>query len=166
MIQGSAPGRCGLVGNPSDMYGGSVLSLSTRERAHCTLTEAAQMQITVDGRASVPVQVLLAPSAPAIFTGAILNQDYSQNKPSNPAMVGSVIQIFLTGLPAAGVTGVTGKIHDRDNLTPYYAGPAPGFIGVQQVNLVVPADLPATTTEVKVCAAGVCTSPATLTLKQ
>ena len=78
-------------------------------------------------------------SAPAIFSGAILNQDYSQNKPSSPAPTGSVIQIFLTGLPA---TGVTGKIHDRDNLTPYYAGPAPGFVGVQQVNLVVPADLP------------------------
>ena len=127
---------------------------------------SAQMQITVDGRASVPVQVLLAASAPAIFPGAILNQDYSQNKPSNPAMVGSVIQIFLTGLPASGVSGVTGKIHDRDNLTPYYAGPAPGFIGVQQVNLVVPADLPATTTEVKVCASGVCTAATVLTIKQ
>lgn len=124
---------------------------------------SAQMQITVDGRSSVPVQVLLAPSAPAIFSGAILNQDYTQNKASSPAMVGSVIMIFLTGLPASGVTG---KIHDRDNLTPYYAGPAPGFPGVQQVNLVVPADLPAMTTEVKVCAAGVCTPPAPLTLKQ
>ena len=124
---------------------------------------SSQMQITVDGRSSVPVQVLLTASAPAIFSGAILNQDNSQNKPSNPAMVGSVIQIFLTGLPAAGVTG---KIHDRDNLTPYYAGPAPGFIGVQQVNLVIPADLPAMTTEVKVCAAGACTVPAPLTLKQ
>ena len=38
MILASAPGRCGLVGNPTDMYGGSVLSLSTRERAHCTLS--------------------------------------------------------------------------------------------------------------------------------
>lgn len=50
MIQANAPGRCGLVGNPTDMYGGSVLSLSTRERASCTLTEAAQMQITVSGQ--------------------------------------------------------------------------------------------------------------------
>jgi galactokinase/mevalonate kinase-like predicted kinase len=50
MIQASAPGRCGLVGNPTDMYGGSVLSLSTRERAYCTLTEAAEMTITVSGQ--------------------------------------------------------------------------------------------------------------------
>ncbi len=47
MIQASAPGRCGLVGNPTDMYGGSVLSLSTKERASCTLTEASEMTITV-----------------------------------------------------------------------------------------------------------------------
>ncbi len=50
MIQASAPGRCGLVGNPTDMYGGSVLSLSTRERAHCTLAEAGQMTISVSGQ--------------------------------------------------------------------------------------------------------------------
>lgn len=53
MIQASAPGRCGLVGNPTDMYGGSVLSLSTRERASCTLTEAAEMTITVSGQTQI-----------------------------------------------------------------------------------------------------------------
>lgn len=36
-IISSAPGRCGIVGNPTDMYGGSVLSLSVRERATCRL---------------------------------------------------------------------------------------------------------------------------------
>ncbi len=50
MIQASAPGRCGLVGNPTDMYGGSVLSLSTQERAQCTLMEADVMTITVSGQ--------------------------------------------------------------------------------------------------------------------
>lgn len=69
MIQGSAPGRCGLVGNPSDMYGGSVLSLSTRERAHCTLTEAAQMQITVSGQ----TQILHTADDLALRPGDFLN---------------------------------------------------------------------------------------------
>ncbi len=50
MIKATAPGRCGIVGNPTDMYGGSVLALSTRERASCTLTDAAEMQITVSGQ--------------------------------------------------------------------------------------------------------------------
>ncbi|MCS6776256.1 MAG: hypothetical protein RMJ43_07890 [Chloroherpetonaceae bacterium] len=36
-IVASAPGRCGIVGNPSDMYGGNVLSCTVRERATCRL---------------------------------------------------------------------------------------------------------------------------------
>ncbi len=51
MIHASAPGRCGLVGNPTDMYGGSVLSCSTRERARCTLNpDAGDFLITVSGQ--------------------------------------------------------------------------------------------------------------------
>ena len=38
-IVASAPGRAGIVGNPSDMYGGCVISCSTAERAYCALTE-------------------------------------------------------------------------------------------------------------------------------
>ncbi len=53
MIKATAPGRCGIVGNPTDMYGGSVLSLSTRERASSTLVEAAEMQITVSGQTQI-----------------------------------------------------------------------------------------------------------------
>ncbi len=34
----SAPGRCGIVGNPSDLYGGKVLSCSLGARATCRLT--------------------------------------------------------------------------------------------------------------------------------
>jgi hypothetical protein len=36
---------------------------------------------------------------------------------------------------------------------------------VQQVNLLVPGDLPSTPSEVKVCALGVCTAAAPITLK-
>ncbi len=37
-IVASAPGRCGIVGNPSDMYGGNVLSCTVQERAECKLS--------------------------------------------------------------------------------------------------------------------------------
>lgn len=50
MIHASAPGRCGLIGNPTDMYGGSVLSCSTPARARCTLSlEAEQVTLSVSG---------------------------------------------------------------------------------------------------------------------
>lgn len=41
VILATAPGRCGIVGNPSDMYGGSVLSCSVQERATCRLDTTA-----------------------------------------------------------------------------------------------------------------------------
>jgi galactokinase len=45
VIVASAPGRCGVLGNPTDMYGGSVISCSTRERAFCELYEDADALI-------------------------------------------------------------------------------------------------------------------------
>jgi len=53
MITATAPGRCGLVGNPTDLYGGSVLSCSTRERARCTLSFASMITLTVSGQTQV-----------------------------------------------------------------------------------------------------------------
>lgn len=37
MIKVSAPGRCGLLGSPSDMYGGSIISCSISQQAHCVI---------------------------------------------------------------------------------------------------------------------------------
>lgn len=54
MIHASAPGRCGLVGNPTDMYGGTVISCSTQERARCSLTPNTEdMTIAVSGQSLV-----------------------------------------------------------------------------------------------------------------
>ncbi len=50
MIRATAPGRCGLVGNPTDMYGGSVISCSTLERACATLERAERISLTVSGQ--------------------------------------------------------------------------------------------------------------------
>jgi len=41
VIIATAPGRCGIVGNPTDMYGGSVISCTIQERAECRLTAPA-----------------------------------------------------------------------------------------------------------------------------
>ncbi len=122
---------------------------------------AAELVVTVDGVSSAPARVALAPVAPGIF--GILNEDNRINGPAAPALTGSVVQIFATGLPDEG-RGAMVRIHDREITTPRYAGPAPGLIGVQQLNAEVPADLPAMTTEVRVCAVGVCGPPAPLVL--
>ncbi len=123
---------------------------------------SAKLIVSVDGRPSAAMDILLAASAPAIFQGVALNQDYSRNSANNPATAGSVIQLFLTGLP---LTGVTASIFGRQVPLPYYAGPAPGLTGVQQVDLLVPDDLPQSTAEVRVCGLGVCTEPILVTVR-
>jgi galactokinase/mevalonate kinase-like predicted kinase len=46
----SAPGRAGIIGNPTDMYGGSVISCSVGLRARATLTPASELQLETDGQ--------------------------------------------------------------------------------------------------------------------
>src|SRR5579862_4468110 len=50
----SAPGRCGIVGNPTDMYGGSVISCTVQERAECGLTAPADA-LLIDNEGSTAV---------------------------------------------------------------------------------------------------------------
>lgn len=47
-IRASAPGRAGIIGNPTDIYGGSVISCSTKERAYCELEVSDRFLISVD----------------------------------------------------------------------------------------------------------------------
>ncbi len=130
--------------------------------------DKAQIVVTRDGTTSTPFAVTLVSTAPAIFTPGILNQDYGANSESRPAPAGTFIQIFATGLPLQGV--VTVKLHDLENLTPAYAGPAPGFDGLYQINVLVPDYFPTFTTEVLICATATdqrraCSAPVRVSLR-
>ncbi|MDQ3700785.1 MAG: hypothetical protein M3442_07690 [Chloroflexota bacterium] len=48
LLVASAPGRCGIIGNPTDMYGGSVISCSTRERAYVSLEPSEHLILEAD----------------------------------------------------------------------------------------------------------------------
>ncbi len=129
----------------------------------------AQVIVTVDGTASAPLNVNLAPFAPGIFANGILNQDYSVNSSKQPAAPGSVIQIFATGLSGTGV--ITAKIGSEVVAQPYYAGPAPGFAGLQQVDLILPSDLAGNSANVSVCGGPtakqvVCSPPVAVEISQ
>jgi uncharacterized protein (TIGR03437 family) len=127
------------------------------------------MVVTVDGTSSAPFTLNVAQFAPAIFSGAVLNQDWSVNSVNNAAPAGSVIQIYATGLSGTGT--ITGRIGESI-IAPLYAGPAPGFPGVQQINLSIPSSLAAMTVDLYVCgatvgnaASPVCSIAAPLTVK-
>lgn len=46
----SAPGRAGIIGNPTDMYGGAVLSCSVGMRARVTVTPASELVLETAGQ--------------------------------------------------------------------------------------------------------------------
>jgi galactokinase/mevalonate kinase-like predicted kinase len=48
-VAASAPGRCGILGNPTDGYGGSVISCSLAERAVVTVSAADETTVSIGG---------------------------------------------------------------------------------------------------------------------
>src|SRR5512139_1268512 len=54
----SAPGRAGIIGNPTDMYGGAVLSCSVGLRARVAITQTARTETARAG--PVPDLLLVA----------------------------------------------------------------------------------------------------------
>src|SRR5262249_23735195 len=110
----------------------------------------SQLQVAVDSDKSAPMQVTVSELAPAVFPNAIFNSDGPVHGSSNAAIVGSGIQIAATGLFSSVPGPLMVKLHDRQ-LTPVYAGMADGQIGVNQIDVIVPDDLPAMTTELSVC---------------
>jgi len=122
---------------------------------------SAQVKLEHQGLPSKPVTLQVAPSAPGLFTlsasgsgqGAILNQDYSVNGPSNAAARSSVVMLYATGAGQTNPDSVDGQI--ATGLQPVrlpvsvliggrpatvtYAGAAPGLVaGAIQVNVQVP----------------------------
>ena len=110
--------------------------------------------IMPDGRKSPARTVdIAAASAPGIFTPGVLNQDNTVNTALNGAPGGTVIQVYCTGLLTANVTARLGV----ETITaPRYAGPAPGLLGLQQVNLDVPGSITANSVDLFICSGAIC----------
>ncbi len=106
------------------------------------------------GESSARIEV--GDQAPAIFlvnargSAAVLNQDSSLNSPSNPAIRGQAAVLFATGLgsvspQASGLNTTNSPVRvvvNARELTPFFSGLAPGFIGLYQLNFTIPTNLP------------------------
>jgi uncharacterized protein (TIGR03437 family) len=156
---------------------------------------SSQQLIVQSGDAlSQPEPVTVAAAQPGVFTqnqsgsgpGAILGQKpggvAALNTAANPASAGDALLIFCTGLGtvtppvAAGSPASTTKLSNTDNPVTVtvggddaqvlFAGLAPGFVGLYQVNVIVPsgiaaaADVPVVLTE-----AGATSAPVTVAIK-
>ena len=120
------------------------------------------------GRFTVPVELAVATARPGIFRlpassgpsrAIVQNQNGSLNDASNPARRGEAIVIYLTGVGAvepAVPTGsaapsaeplaraalpVTARIGDAPAQV-LFTGMTPGFVGLAQANVLVPANAP------------------------
>jgi uncharacterized protein (TIGR03437 family) len=124
--------------------------------------QSVNMVLVYQGNASAPFPVTVAAAKPAIFTndssghgqGAILNQDYSRNGPSNPAPRGQYVFIYGTGEGLTTPPGVDGRISGTplpqvnfkcsatiggQTASLNYCGEAPGATaGLVQVNALIP----------------------------
>ena len=132
---------------------------------------------SVDGP---PVIVELLAAAPGLFSrssdgtgsGVILKSDFSVVSTSNPAARGSAILIYGTGFGATAPAVASGQIAPGDPglakllATPSvtigglpaqvsFAGLAPGFVGLFQINAVIPAGISAGNADVSVTINGV-----------
>jgi len=104
-------------------------------------------------------------ASPGIFAvtngmgqAAALNQDGSVNAASNAAAIGSVVVLYLTGDGGSGapVEVLVGN-YTADVL---YAGPAPGFQGLMQINARIPSGAtPGAGVPVSVTIGGVSSQP-------
>jgi uncharacterized protein (TIGR03437 family) len=122
-----------------------------------------QIQVMNQGNAVASTKVPVQAASPALFAllgngggpGAILNQNGTVNSSTNPAALGSVVVLFVTGggvtTPASQDGSLSEPPYPAPDLpvsvtiegvpaTVLYAGAAPGLVaGVMQINVVVPA---------------------------
>ena len=155
-------------GTPANLLYTGAQQINLRVPMALAGQTSAQMTVAVDGVNSSPFTVPLIATAPAIFTPGVLNQDNTVNSSANPAPVGTVLQIFGTGMPDSG-GAFTATIQNR-SIVPQYAGAAPGLPGMQQVNVAIPADLLGTASKLTVCVTGAgnqqyCSQPESIALK-
>lgn len=136
----------------------------------------ADIVVTNNGVSGAPETVALG-TAPAFFTqnssgsgdGIFVHSDgITLITPSNPAHAGETIVLYATGLgavqspvadgsPFTGPDSVTGTVTvtiGGQSANVEYAGGVPGFAGIYQLNVVLPANLPSGENAVTVSVGG------------
>jgi uncharacterized protein (TIGR03437 family) len=127
-----------------------------------TSVGTASVTVSGNGLTSSAVNVPVMTAAPGLFFDSsghaiVQNQDFSLNSPTNPAKVGSTITAYLTGSgpldhtvtdgaatpgsPLSSATSTTAATFGTVTAQVSFTGLTPGFVGLVQMNVVVPSTL-------------------------
>jgi uncharacterized protein (TIGR03437 family) len=130
-------------GNPATLFYTSATQINALAPVSLGTNSTATISIVVDSAAIAGSAVPVVAAAPGIFTtsgatgqAAATNEDGSLNSASNPAARGSVVSLYATG-QGSSTADVTLTIAGY-NAPLLYAGPAPGFAGLMQINAQIP----------------------------
>lgn len=156
--------------------------------AQLTGLSSADVVVAARGIVSSARSVQIDAAQPGIFMaggtqGAVLNQDFSANSAANPADRGSVLQIYATGLGPTNPAVATGEIGPTSppfatvvnsvtvslggvNAPVEFQALAPGFVGLYQINIRVPASVaPGSAVSLKITQNGVESNPVTVAIR-
>ena len=150
----------------------------------CPTTGTVTAMVSVGGQTGSQT-FTLAPAAPGIFTvngsgtgdGVIVHTDYSLVTAAKPATAGETVVLYTTGLGPTSPQFADGVAANQMNYTVMpvtvsiggkpatvtYAGLAQGWVGLYQINAVVPAGVTGSL-PVIVTSAGTYSSPAGVTM--
>ncbi|HVY93684.1 MAG TPA: hypothetical protein VHA14_13075, partial [Bryobacteraceae bacterium] len=131
-----------------------------------------------------PIQLTAAVPALLQFTSGLVIAQHGDGtlvSDTAPAAPGEFIVLYMTGLGATDIPVPTGQpspadpparvldtpVLTLDDITvpTSFAGLTPGLVGLYQINLQIPADLPAKTYELKVTQSGTVSNSTALPVK-
>jgi uncharacterized protein (TIGR03437 family) len=139
-------------GKTAPMYFASPGQINFQLPAGTTAGQSV-VEVRVGGQAVTRTTVTVIPNAPGLFVAA--NPDGSINSAKNPAARGGSITIYGTGQgavsPAVDDAAAAGAVLSNSTSTPnvflggrqmpvLFSGLAPGFAGLWQINVAIPAD--------------------------
>ena len=155
-----------MNGRPAPLFAVSPGQINAQVPWELRGNTTVNIRVVANGSPTITVVTNLAATAPGIFTTAasgsgpavIIHGDGTLVTPASPAARSEVLITFCTGLgqvtnqPATGSAGPSGPL--AVNPTPptatigglpatvLFSGLSPGFVGLYQVNLQVPANAP------------------------
>ena len=146
---------------------------------------AARLTVSVDGQMVATTNLSIQPTAPGIFVdpqgrAAAFNEDGSLNAPDNPAAAGTPLTLYTTGLGAVDQSVPSGAAAPLDPLAHatagievkvggvpadvLFAGLAPTFAGLYQLNIQLPMTGPGEV-PLQITAGGAASNVVTISLR-